>query len=261
MSSADTPIADNGTLDRDETTTIRFRDVVAAEVTKIITHPATLLAVALALVVNLALGVVDAAGLVRLSVGDRLVPVSELGSVMFAPAYLFLILPVIAAGSEYASGQLRITLAAVPQRGRLAAAKLAALLGITTPAALVTLAPGRLTLTLADGRGFAGALADLGLWTLAYTLMALIAYALTGIIRSSVASLSLLVLIPILIATGILQWPLVVRFLPDQLALSMLSTPGYTVTELPPVIAAVMLTAWALAPSGMNFAMLVRRDS
>lgn len=261
MSNTDAPAFDNSGVDQDDAPNIRFRDVVAAEVTKILTHPAILLAVMLALVVNLALGGVDATGLVRLPVGDRLVAVSELGSVMFAPAYLFLLLPVVAAGSEHASGQFRTTLAAAPQRGRLAVAKVAALLGITIPAAIVALAPGRLALTLADGWEVTGVLADLGLWVLTYTLMSLIAYALTGIIRSSVASLSLLVLIPTLIATGILQWPMVIRFLPDQLALSLLGTPGYTVTELPQVIAGSVLGVWVAVLAGVHYVTLVRRDS
>lgn len=240
---------------------IRRRDLVAAEVTKILTHPATLIAMGITLLLNTALGVVHAAGLVRLGVGGRLVPLSELGTLMFAPVYVFLVVPVHAAGSEYQSGQIRVTLAAVPNRGALAFAKLAALLAVTIPAALLVFVPGRLSITISDGTNAAGILLDLGRWTAAYTLMALVPYGLAGLLRSTIAPLAILILIPVLIATGVFQVPEVIRLLPDQLSLSLLGTPQYPVTELPPDIAAATLTTWALLLTMAYGFALDRRDS
>ncbi|MFG1700605.1 ABC transporter [Nonomuraea sp. NPDC049309] len=240
---------------------IRRRDLVAAEVTKILTHPATLIAAGITLLLNTALGVVHAADLVRLGIGGRLVPLSELGTVVFAPIYVFLVLPVYAAGSEYQSGQIRLTLAAVPDRVALALAKLAALLTVTVPAALIVLAPARLSITIADGTDAAGIVLDLGRWLVAYTLMAIVAYGLAGLLRSTITPLAILVLIPVLIATGVFQVPEIIRLLPDQLSLSLLGTPAYAVTELPPAEAGAALTVWALLLAVAYSLALARRDS
>jgi hypothetical protein len=213
------------------------------------------------LLLNTALGVIHAADLVRLGVGSRLVPLSDLGALMFAPVYVFLVLPVYAAGSEYQSGQIRVTLAATPNRVTLALAKLSALLTVAVPAALLVLVPERLTITIADGTDGGGILLDLGRWVAAYTLMALVAYGLAGLLRSTVAPLAILVLIPVLIATGVFQVPEVIRLLPDQLSLSLLGTPGYSVTELPPEFAAAALTTWALLLAAAHGLALARRDS
>lgn len=234
---------------------------MTAEVTKILTHPATPFAIVVTLLLNTTLGVIHATDLVRLGVGPRPTPLSELGTLMFVPVYVFLVLPIYAAGSEYLSGQIRVTLASTPNRVTLALAKLAALLAVTVPGALLVLLPERLTITIADGTDAGGILLDLGRWVAAYTLMALVAYGLAGLLRSTIAPLTILVLVPVPVATGVFQLPEVIRLLPDQLSLSMLGTPGYAVTELPPMLAGAALTTWALLLAAANGLALVRRDS
>ena len=59
---------------------------------------------------------------------------------------------------------------------------------------------------------------------------------------------------------GLVQWPEGVRFLPDQAAMSMLGTPAFEVTELPPVIGALALGLWALVAICGYAVALIRRD-
>ena len=68
-------------------------------------------------------------------------------------------------------------------------------------------------------------------------------------------------LITLLVGTGILQWPRVLRFLPDQAALSLLGTPGYSVTALPAATAALTLTTWAAVCLAAYATALVCRDA
>ena len=66
---------------------------------------------------------------------------------------------------------------------------------------------------------------------------------------------------PVVVGTGILQWPRVLRFLPDQAALSLLGTPGYSVTALPTAAAALALTIWAAVCLAAYAATLIHRDA
>ena len=83
-----------------ETPTIRPRDVIASEITKIITHPATPLAIALAFAANTLFGIVGASA-VQFGTASGTQSLAEFPLVMFAPIYAFLVLPVYAAASEY----------------------------------------------------------------------------------------------------------------------------------------------------------------
>ncbi|WP_218961769.1 hypothetical protein [Actinomyces ruminis] len=97
---------------------IRRRDIVAGEVTKLVTAPSTLIMVAVATCANLVLAVVDVSGVGFYTHPDQVEPasISSFGMVMFAPVYAFLVLPVYAAAGEHRGGQLRMTLLAVPDR-------------------------------------------------------------------------------------------------------------------------------------------------
>ena len=88
-----------------------------------------------------------------------------------------------------------------------------------------------------------------------------IGFGLAGVLRGAIAPLGIMIALPIVVATGILQWPAGIRLLPDQTALSLVGTPGYDVTELPPGAAALVLIAWTiLAVSAYGIA-LARRDA
>lgn len=240
---------------------IRLRDVIVSEVTKIVTHPATLLAVSLAFAANTLFAIVAATDVVRFGASDGTsVPLSAFPTVMFAPVYAFLVLPVYAAASEYHDGQLRVSLTAVPHRHRLVIGKLAAAVGVVIPAALVALVPARLILGLHEGLAVSALLADIGRWVGAYLLMSLFVFGLAAVLRSTIVPLVILAVTVIGVNAGLVQWPEGVRFLPDQAAMSMLGTPAFEVTELPPVIGALALGLWALVAICGYAVALIRRD-
>lgn len=240
---------------------IRLRDVVRAEVTKALTEPAVPFVLAAVLVLNTALCVLASSDVVRLSTGDGLVQLSGVGAVVLAPAYLFLVVPVHLAGSEHAGGQYRLTLAAVPDRSRLVAARLAALAAVVVPAAALVVLPGRLVVTVGGGLPVGAVVLDLVRWTAAHVLLGCVAHGLATLLRSRVAPIGVLALGPLLLATGVLPWPAVIRLLPDQLALSLVGTPGYDVTALHPAVAAALLTAWAAVALAAGAVAVLQRDS
>ena len=241
---------------------IRARDVVISETTKIITHPATLLAVSLALAANTLFAIIAATDVVRFGASDGTgVPLSAFPAVMFAPVYAFLVLPVYAAASEYHDGQLRMSFIAVPDRNRLVTGKLAAAVGVAILAALVALVPARLILGLHHGLIAPGLLADMARWVGAYLLMSLFVFGLAGVLRSTIAPLVILAVTVIGVNAGLVQWSEGVRFLPDQAAMNMLGTPAFDVTELPPAIGALALGLWSLVAICGYAVALIRRDS
>ena len=237
---------------------IRLRDVTASEVIKILTLPAAAWALAGAAGANLLLSAIALSG-VRF--GMEHASLSAYGLAMAAPAYLFALAPAGAAACEYRTEQLRVSLTAVPDRRRLAAAKLAALLAAAAPAALVAVAPGRILLGVHDGAGALALASDVGRWTGVYVLLPLVAFGLAGLARSVAVCLGALVVVALANALGFMQWPEGVRLLPDQLALSALGTPAFEVTALPAPIAACGLLAWGLALTGGALALLVHRDA
>ncbi|GAA0338809.1 hypothetical protein ACFQ4Z_07745 [Oceanobacillus oncorhynchi subsp. oncorhynchi] len=241
---------------------ISLSDVVRSEFTKIISQPTIVLFIVITVILNLGLAILDISGLVFYP-GNDMPPstVADFGIVMFAPIYAFLILPVYAASSEYQGGQNRMTLITVPNRkllmkGKIAAVGLAVLCGI-----LVAVIPSRLIINILSDVSISYILADITGWTAVYFLMSIIAFGIAEIARSVIVPLSILIMIPIFIATGILQWPEGLRFLPDQASMSLLGTPAYEVTELPPWIAFFTLFVWALICKIAYWLSFLQRDS
>lgn len=240
---------------------IDYPNLVRAELTKIVTDPVIPRVLLALLVVNTALCALAVADNFRLSGSQGLVRLSDLGGVMFAPVYLFLVIPAYAAASEFVSGQYRITLTAIPDRRRLVTAKLLSLGLVMGPAAVLSLLPGRLLIAASQNLNLADTLSDLARWSSAYILMGCIAYGLATLLRSRVAPLAILALVPLLLATGVLPWPALVKLLPDQLSLNILGTPGYDVTAMSPISAFLLLGLWAAALIAAQSAVLLRRDS
>lgn len=245
-----------------EQSEIRRRDVFAAEVTKITTNPATILVLASTFVANLLLAAVEASGM-TFDIGRPQDPssISSFGIVMLAPVYLFLILPVYAAATEYRGGQLRMSLTATPNRGSFVLNKLAAMLTVIIFAAIIALLPARLVIGTSDSPEAGELLLNTGRWITVYVLMSVIAFGLAGTLRSAIAPLGIMIALPMVVATGIIQWVDGIRFLPDQASLSLLGTSGYEVTELPVGIAALVLIAWALTSVAAYAFVLIRRDA
>lgn len=246
---------------------IRHRDVIASEITKITSHPATRLMLAITVVTNLILAGVDAAGVPFYTTNEQLEGLEEpstlssFGIIMLAPIYAFLVVPVWAAATEHNGGQMRMSLAATPRRSTFLTAKLIAMLTATLVASIIATVPARLVIGIADGNGAGDLLIDCLRWVAAYVFMSVIAFGLAGILKSAIATLGIMIGLPIVIATGILQWPDGIRFLPDQASLSLVGTPGYDVTELPPVVAALTLLVWSSIAIVAYAIAVIRRDA
>lgn len=144
----------------------------------------------------------------RLASGDGSVSVGRLGTVMLAPAYVFAAVAVLAAGSEHSGGQLRVSLLAVPARGRLVAAKLAITATASLVGAAVVILPGYLIQHGTDAAGLVSLVT-------AYLLLALVGFGLAVLARSVVAPLALLFAAAGLVAPTLRgALPAVVRHLP-----------------------------------------------
>jgi ABC-2 type transport system permease protein len=240
---------------------IRPRDLLTAELTKIRTMPAAWLAAAGALLANTLLGLLAATDVVRLAGRDGHVAIAELGTVLLAPAYLLAVLPVLAAGNEYRGGQLRVSLAAVPERGRYFTAKLLATTAVTAVAAVCVVAPGYLVQhALADG--VPAALGGILARSAGYLLLGLIGFGLAVLTRTIVTPLAVLSCAPVLVATtlgGIV--PGLVRLLPHEAALSFLGMPASPELTIDPAAGLLVLVGWAVLAVGAAWTAVTRRDS
>lgn len=241
---------------------IRFGDVIRSEITKVTTHPATFLMLIITVAANLVLAGIDASG-VTFYTGDPAGPssLSDFGVVMIAPLYAFLVIPVWAAATEHHGGQLRMSLTATPHRGRFVLAKLTATLAIIIVAAVVAIVPARLVIGIAEGLAPGELLTNCVQWAAAYVFMSIVAFGLAGILKNTIAPLGIMIALPVVIATGILQWSDGLRFLPDQAALSLVETPQFDVHEIPPGLAAAVLAIWSVVAVAVYAFSVTRRDA
>ena len=219
---------------------IRFRDLLGAEAGKVCTLPATWFAVALAAVANVLLGLVARTGVVA-------------GGVRLAPVHVFIAVAVFAAGSEY-PGQVRVSLLAVPDRGRLFAAKSTVCLTVSAVAAGLVVLPGHAVQHAAVRPGVVAEVA-------AYLLLALIGYGGAVITRAVVTPLAVLAVAALLFAP-LLRGPVpdLVRLLPHDAALSLAGLPG-DAAALGRGGGLLVLSSWAAGCVGAAWFMFVRRDN
>ncbi|MFC6550202.1 ABC transporter permease [Cohnella cellulosilytica] len=122
----------------------RSREIVqalAAELSKLWSLPAAWLIVGGSLILNLLLSAAFASAGLQGLTGTRDVLDIGLASISYIQAG-FIILGITASCSEYAGGQIRTTLTAMPRRGLQLAASHLALTILVVPAALVTAASG-----------------------------------------------------------------------------------------------------------------------
>ena len=242
---------------------IRPRDLLTAELTKIRTTPAARLAAAGALLAHILLGLLAATDVVRLAGRDGHVAIAELGTVLLAPAYLLVVVPVLAAGNEYRGGQLRVSLAAVPGRGRYFAAKLLATTAVTAAAAVGVVAPGYLVRhALANADGVPATPGGILTRSAGYLLLGLIGFGLAVLTRTIVTPLAVLSCAPVLVSTtlgGIV--PGLVRLLPHEAALSFLGMPASPELTLDPAAGLLVLAGWAVVAVGAAGTAVARRDS
>lgn len=235
----------------------------AAELTKIRTLPAVWIALALTVVANTVLGVLAATDAVRVASADGEVAVGQLGTLMLAPVYVFIAIAVFAAGTEYRGGQLRVSLAAVPDRTRWFGSKLAVSAAAALLAAIPAVLPGLLV-----QRGVAGDLAsgrtvtDLLALLTSYLLLSLVGFGFAFLARTLVTPLAVLFILPILVSTTLGSlFPQVIRFLPHEATLSFLGRAADPATALGRGAGLLVLTGWALLFVGTAWVLVVRRDS
>ncbi|ASO20497.1 ABC-2 type transport system permease protein [Actinoalloteichus hoggarensis] len=246
------------------TTSVRFVDVLSAEFGKARTLPAVWIALVVAFLAASLLGALAATDTLRFAGPDGEVSIGQFGTLLLSPVYAFLVVGVCVA-DEYRAGQLGVSLAAVPNRTRLAAAKTmaAAVLGVL--AAVPVLGPGHLLRHLPDLS--AGVLtaaevtAGFGASVAVHLLFSLIGWGFAVVTRSVVVPVATLFAIPILLSPmlqGVL--PTVVRLLPHEAALSGLGTPIDPSVALGADTAWLVLLGWAGAFVAAACRCLVRRD-
>lgn len=227
--------------------------VMAAELTKLRTLPAFWFAAGAALVANTVLGALAASDVVRIGGRNGSVVIGRLGTLMLAPGYLLAAVAVLAAGSEYSGGQLRVSLLAVPARGRLFASKLSVAAAASLMGAVVVLLPGHL---LQHGDA-----AQLLALVTAYLLLGVVGFGLAVLTRTVVTPLALLFAAAVLIAPTLrTALPEVVRRLPHDAALSlvgMADDPG-ALTRLGGLS---VLAAWSVVTLAVAASVYIRRDS
>jgi len=236
---------------------IRMTDLVHAELIKIRTLPATWLALSAAFAAHTVLGLLAGTDAVRVGGPDGLHQIGRLGTLMLSPAYAFVAVAVFAGGGEYRGGQLRVTLAAMPRRTRLFAAKLAAAVAVALLAAIPAVLPGHLLQHAPEPAGdrLAALLA-------VHLLLSLIGYGLAVVARGVVAPLAVLVLAAVVVAPAFRgTLPGLVSLLPHESALSLIGLPAAPATALTRPAALLTLAVWATASVGAAWALFVRRDS
>ena len=245
---------------------IRFSDVLGAEITKIRTLPAVWIVVAVSAGASTLLGIIAATDVVRVAGQAGPADITKFGTLMLAPMYAFIAIAVFAAGSEYRGGQLRLSLAATPDRHRFFTAKLLAVAAVTGPAAMAALLPGfaiqHASAVSTEELAIGDAAAGFGRLVLAYLLFSLIGYGFAFAAKTVVTPVAVLFAMPILVSTtlgGVL--PKVVRLLPHEATLGFLGMPTGPVSGLGRGPGLLVLTTWTVLVVVAAWALVTRRDA
>ncbi|MFF0151766.1 hypothetical protein [Micromonospora sp. NPDC005203] len=182
-----------------------------------------------------------------------------------------MVLGVIVVSSEYTSTgrdapgarQLTATLAAVPHRLRLLAAKTIALvLVVATQAAVTTAATLTLTQALHGEHVPVPAPARVAAAILYWTLTALLAYAITLITRNGIVPLTLLIINSSVVSVSYLLTKVtdLASYLPDIVGAQMFIRGSDFPVEVAPVTAGLVMTAWIAALLAVGAVLFQRRD-
>lgn len=180
---------------------------------------------------------------------------------------LVILLAALIVGSEYLDGSLRTTLLATPQRGRLFAAKLvviaglAALIGAIAMSAAVLLKRAALAEHGLAVTGFTpGITWNLVTVTINYTLIALIAAAITALARSFIVTLVVLVPLVLGLTISLVGMLPLLKFLPDLAGIQLL-TSYRGVGLLDPLPGGLVMGTWAVLFTSAAAFVFVRRDT
>jgi hypothetical protein len=183
-----------------------------------------------------------------------------------------MVLGVVVVSSEYTSTgpdapgarQLTATLAAVPGRLRLLAAKTTALvLVVAVQAAVTSAATLTLTRVLHGEHAPAPAPARVAAAILYWTLTALLAYTITLITRTGIVPLTLLIINSTVVSVSYLLTKVtdLAAYLPDIVGAQMFIRGGDFPVEIAPVTAGLVMTAWVVALLTAGAVLFLRRDA
>lgn len=180
---------------------------------------------------------------------------------------LIILVAALIVGTEYLDGQLRSTLIATPQRGRVLAAKLiviavfAALIGGISTAAAVLVKHAALGEHGLSPTQFTPAMAWnlLGV-TINYTLIAIIAAALTLLARTIIVTLIVLVPLVLGLTISLLGVFPPLKYLPDLAGIQLL-TAYPNIGLLEPQTGGLVMAGWALVLSIASGGLFLRRDT
>ncbi|XVQ88614.1 hypothetical protein ACQP2K_14705 [Microbispora siamensis] len=223
---------------------------LAAELSKLVSLPATWLTLGGTLVVNLILAIAFTIAGLRGSAGTRSAPDIGLASIGYAQAG-FVILGVLAACSEYIGGQIRTTLTAMPRRALQFTAKHLALAIVVFPVAAITAASGVVlaagvlgdtAVPVTSGR----VAAALGGATAYLALTTLISAAVGALVRRTLAAV--VVLLGYLFIAGPLLRDHVpaAEYLPDSAGFALWFPPAADAGAVTPVHGGLLLMAWTV---------------
>lgn len=230
---------------------VRGRDILLAELTKIVTLPACRWSLLASLLINVALTALEFAG-VRISTGGAGVGVRQVGHLTVAPAYGILALAVFAAGSEYHNGQVRVSLLAQPIRHRLFSAKLFAV-ALTAAAAAAASVP---TMVGASGLDVARATA----WAGVSLALAIVGFGLTLIARSVLVAFAVATVAALADWTGLFPGS-VGMFLPHGAALAGIGMSPFGASALSPSVGFLVLGCWSVTAVAAAALVFSRRDA
>ncbi|MFI7032364.1 ABC transporter permease [Microbispora rosea] len=224
---------------------------LAAEMSKLVSLPATWLTLGGTLVVNLILAVAFTVAGLQGSTGTKSAIDIGLASISYAQAG-FVILGVLTACSEYIGGQIRTTLTAMPRRALQFTAKHLALAIVVFPAAAITAASGVVltagvlgdTAAPSTSGRVVGALSGVSAYLV---LTALISAAVGALVRRTLAAVVVLLGYFFIVGPLLRDHTPAAKYLPDTAGFAMWFPVADDASAVTPAQGALLLTAWTVA--------------
>ncbi|MBF9067456.1 ABC transporter permease [Streptacidiphilus fuscans] len=196
-------------------------------------------------------------------------PTSTSFSGIFLGQLSLIVFAVLVIGSEYSSGMIRATLAAVPQRTTLLVAKVLTVLALVLPVALLTA-----FVAFFLGQSLLGShrthIGDPGVLRAVFgmaiymTLIALFSLGVGFMLRKPVLSLGLLMPFFFLISPILSAVPkvkTVAHYFPDEAGQRLAAVHGSTSIPYGPLEAFFIVLAWVVVALGVGLILLKRRDA
>lgn len=223
---------------------------LAAELSKLMSLPATWLTLGGTLVVNLILAIVFTTAGLSGSTGTRSATDIGLASIGYSQAG-FVILGVLATCSEYTGGQIRTTLIAMPRRALQFTAKHLALVIVVLPAAAVTAASGVVLTTSALGDTAtpvtSGHVARVLIGVTAYlALTTLLSAAVGALVRRTLAAVVVLLGYYFIVGPLLRDQTQAAQYLPDTAGFAMWFPVPDNASSVTPAQGTLLLTAWTI---------------